>query len=189
MRFVLFALFPSTHGRHVFKKNAELYDVNAVPFPSAAASPSDTTSCSPEGDGSSGAGSEQPDGEPGADFHLVVLACSPAYPLARLKFPARLRFGVAIFVTYLVPPSFCSTAQHGWRLGLSEVSGALSHTDSSSFCPGSSWATSARCEGIGVRHARRVQPLQTMLRILLRWGARRHLRRPCSPSTSRGTSS
>jgi multiple sugar transport system permease protein len=56
-----------------------------------------------------------------------VLGVLAAYPLARLKFPGADSFGVAIFVTYLVPPSLLFlplTTVVNW-LGLSDTLWAL----------------------------------------------------------------
>src|SRR5207245_2526380 len=103
MPFVFFALFPLYFMLVTsFKKNAELYDVNAVPFLI--------------GRGVTFGHYELLSKDTlfwswfvnslivsvAATVISVVLA---AYPLARLKFPGGDSFGVAIFVTYLVPPS------------------------------------------------------------------------------------
>jgi multiple sugar transport system permease protein len=113
MPFVFFALFPLYFMLVTsFKKNAELYDVNAVPFLI--------------GRGVTFGHYELLSKDTlfwswfvnslivsvAATVISVVLGVLAAYPLARLKFPGGDSFGVAIFVTYLVPPSllcrFCS---------------------------------------------------------------------------------
>ena len=121
--FVLFALFPLYFMLVTsFKKNAELYDVNAVPFLI--------------GRGVTFGHYELLSKDTlfwswflnslivslAATVISVVLGVLAAYPLARLKFPGANSFGVAIFVTYLVPPSllFLPLSTVVARLGLSD---------------------------------------------------------------------
>src|SRR5262245_49923192 len=123
MPFVFFALFP-LYFMFVtsFKKNAELYDVNAVPFWI--------------GRGVTLGHYELLSKDTlfwswfvnslmvslAATVISVVVGVLAAYPLARLKFPGSDSFGVAIFVTYLVPPSllFLPLSTVVARLGLSD---------------------------------------------------------------------
>jgi multiple sugar transport system permease protein len=71
----------------------------------------------------------------------VVLGILAAYPLARLKFPGAESFGVAIFVTYLVPPSLLflplSTVVN-W-LGISDSLWALIVTYPTFLVPFCTW--------------------------------------------------
>lgn len=126
--YVLFALFPLYFMLVTsLKSNAELYDVTAVPFWVGR-------------------------GITGAHYSLlgtdtlfwswflnslivcvastvisVVLSVLAAYPLARLQFAGSASFGLAIFITYLVPPSLLFlplTKVVNW-LGLSDTLWAL----------------------------------------------------------------
>ena len=71
----------------------------------------------------------------------VVLGVLAAYPLARLKFPGATSFGVAIFVTYLVPPSllFLPLSTVVARLGLSDSLWALVVTYPTFLVPFCTW--------------------------------------------------
>jgi len=103
MPFVLFALFPSTSARHVLKKNAELYDVNAVPF-LIGARHLRALRAALEGHALLELVREQPGRQPGRGTRSPwSSACSPL-PAARLSFPGG-DSSVAIFITYLVPPT------------------------------------------------------------------------------------
>src|SRR5712692_5533904 len=116
--FVLFALFPLYFMLVTsFKKNAELYDVNAVPFLNSLMVSLAATVIS------------------------VVLGVLAAYPLARLKFPGGDSFGVAIFITYLVPPSllFLPLSTVVARLGLSDSLWALVVTYPTFLVPFCTW--------------------------------------------------
>ena len=79
----------------------------------------------------------------------VVIGTIAAYALARLRFRGAESFGLAVFITYLVPPSllFLPLSQVVNALGLTDSIAALMVTYPPSWCrsaPGSSWATSAR---------------------------------------------
>src|SRR4029450_7698672 len=140
--FVLFALFPLYFMLVTsFKKNAELYDVNAVPFLI--------------GRGVTLGHYELLSKETrfwswflnslmvslAATVISVVLGVLAAYPLARLKFPGANSFGVAIFVTYLVPPSllFLPLSTVVARLGLSDSLWALVVTYPTFLVPFCTW--------------------------------------------------
>src|SRR5438128_95040 len=71
----------------------------------------------------------------------VVLGILAAYPLARLKFVGAESFGVAIFITYLVPPSllFLPLSTVVNRLGLSDRLWALVVTYPTSLVPFCTW--------------------------------------------------
>src|SRR4029453_15074419 len=86
------------------KSNAELYDVNAVPFWISRGITSDHYAL---------LSTETPFWSWFANSLIVsvastvisvVLSVLAAYPLARLRFAGSATFGVAIFITYLVPP-------------------------------------------------------------------------------------
>jgi len=142
MPFVFFALFPLYFMLVTsFKKNAELYDVSAVPFLI--------------GRGVTFGHYELLSKETlfwswflnslivsvAATVISVVLGVLAAYPLARLKFPGGDSFGVAIFVTYLVPPSllFLPLSTVVARLGLSDSLWALVVTYPTFLVPFCTW--------------------------------------------------
>ncbi len=140
--YVLFALFPLYFMLVTsLKSNAELYDVNSVPFWIA-------------------------DGVTASHYALlsadtpfwswfanslivsvtatvisVVLSVLAAYPLARLRFPGADAFGLAIFITYLVPPSLLFlplSSVVNW-LGLSDSLWALVVTYPTFLVPFCTW--------------------------------------------------
>jgi multiple sugar transport system permease protein len=140
--FVFFALFPLYFMAVTsLKKNAELYDVNAVPFLIRKGVTfghyqllsSDTlfwtwfvnsliVSI-------------------GATVISVVIGILAAYPLARLRFRGASSFGVAIFITYLVPPSllFLPLSTVVNRLGLSDSLWSLVVTYPTFLVPFCTW--------------------------------------------------
>jgi multiple sugar transport system permease protein len=140
--FVLFALFP-LYFMFVtsFKTNAELYDVNSVPFWI--------------GRGVTFGHYELLSKDTffwswfvnslivslSATVISVVLGVLAAYPLARLKFPGSDSFGVAIFITYLVPPSllFLPLSTVVARLGLSDSLWSLVVTYPTFLVPFCTW--------------------------------------------------
>jgi len=142
MPFVLFALFP-LYFMFVtsFKTNAELYDVTSVPFWI--------------GRGVTFGHYELLSKDTffwswfvnslmvsvAASLISVVLGILAAYPLARLKFPGAESFGVAIFITYLVPPSllFLPLSTVVNRLGLSDSLWALVVTYPTFLVPFCTW--------------------------------------------------
>ena len=151
MPFVLFALFPLYFMLVTsFKKNAELYNVNATPFfirqgltlGHYEMLSKDTMFWSWFANSLIVSIA--------ATVISVALGVLAAYPLARLKFPGADSFGVAIFVTYLVPPSllFLPLSTVVNRLGSPTACGrwwSPIRRSSSPSARGSSWATSARC--------------------------------------------
>ena len=126
--YVLFALFPLYFMLVTsLKSNAELYDVNAVPLWISRGLTADHYNL---------LSTDTPFWSWFANSLIVSLASTvisvalgvlAAYPLARLRFAGADSFGVAIFVTYLVPPSLLflplSTVVN-W-LGLSDTLWAL----------------------------------------------------------------
>ena len=142
MPFVLFALFP-LYFMFVtsFKTNAELYDVTSVPFWI--------------GRGVTFGHYELLSKDTffwswfvnslmvsvAASVISVVLGILAAYPLARLKFVGAESFGVAIFITYLVPPSllFLPLSTVVNRLGLSDSLWALVVTYPTFLVPFCTW--------------------------------------------------
>ena len=126
--YVLFALFPLYFMLVTsLKSNAELYDLNAVPFWIVRGLTADHYQL---------LSTDTPFWSWFANSLIVSLASTvisvalgvlAAYPLARLRFAGADSFGVAIFVTYLVPPSLLflplSTVVN-W-LGLSDTLWAL----------------------------------------------------------------
>jgi multiple sugar transport system permease protein len=71
----------------------------------------------------------------------VVLGILAAYPLARLRFPGAESFGVAVFITYLVPPSLLFlplSSVVNW-LGLSDSLWALIVTYPTFLVPFCTW--------------------------------------------------
>ena len=140
--YVLFALFP-LYFMFVtsLKKNAELYDVNSVPFWI--------------GRGLTIGHYELLSKETffwnwfanslfvsvAATVISVALGILAAYPLARLKFPGGDSFGVAIFITYLVPPSllFLPLSTVVNRLGLSDSLWSLVVTYPTFLVPFCTW--------------------------------------------------
>src|SRR2546425_8920066 len=140
--FVLFALFPLYFMLVTsFKKNAELYDINAVPFLIRR--------------GVTFGHYELLSKDTffwswfvnslwvslAATVIAVVLGILAAYPLARLRFPGGDSFGVAIFITYLVPPSllFLPLTTVVNRLGLSDSLWALVVTYPTFLVPFCTW--------------------------------------------------
>src|SRR5229473_5703972 len=140
--FVLFALFPLYFMLVTsFKKNAELYDVNSIPFWI--------------GRGVTFGHYELLSKDTffwswfvnslmvsvAATVISVVLGVLAAYPLARLKFPLAESFGVAIFITYLVPPTllFLPLSTVVARLGLSDSLWALVVTYPTFLVPFCTW--------------------------------------------------
>src|SRR5262249_49803246 len=122
--YVLFALFPLYFMLVTsLKSNAELYDVNAVPFWISRGLTADHYAL---------LSADTPFWSWFANSLIVSLASTalwvflgvlPAYPLARLRFAGSDSFGIAIFVTYLVPPSLLFPAAH--RSG--ELARSLGH--------------------------------------------------------------
>jgi len=142
MPFVLFALFPLYFMLVTsFKKNAELYDINAVPFLI--------------GRGVTFGHYELLSKDTlfwswflnslmvslAATVISVVLGILAAYPLARLKFPGGDSFGMAIFITYLVPPTllFLPLSTVVARLGLSDSLWSLIVTYPTFLVPFCTW--------------------------------------------------
>src|SRR5262245_23471052 len=126
--YVLFALFPLYFMLVTsLKSNAELYDVNAVPFWIMRGITADHYRL---------LSSDTPFWSWFANSLIVSIASTvisvifsvlAAYPLARLRFTGSASFGVAIFVTYLVPPSLLFlplSSVVNW-LGLSDTLWAL----------------------------------------------------------------
>ena len=140
--FVLFALFP-LYFMFVtsLKQNAELYDVNAVPFVVRQGLTLEHYAL---------LGNETPFWSwfrnslvvsTTATLVSVVIGILAAYPLARLKFRGAESFGIAIFVTYLVPPSllFLPLTTVVNRLGLSDSLWALVVTYPTFLVPFCTW--------------------------------------------------
>src|SRR5437016_615513 len=140
--FVFFALFPLYFMLVTsLKKNAELYNVNAAPFLIRQGVTlghyellsKDTMFWSWFVNSVlvSVAATVLPVG-------IGILA---AYPLARLPFPGADSFGVAIFITYLVPPSllFLPLSTVVNRLGLSDTLWALIVTYPTFLVPFCTW--------------------------------------------------
>src|SRR5437870_12242489 len=139
MLFTLFALFFILVT--TFKKNGELYAVNAVPFLS--------------GRGVTFGHYELLSKDTlfwswfvnsllvsvAATVISVVLGILAAYSLARLRFLGADSFGVAIFITYLVPPSllFLPLSTVVNRLGLSDSLWALIVTYPTFLVPFCTW--------------------------------------------------
>ena len=140
--FVAFALFPLYFMLVTsLKSNAELYDVSTVPF---WISRGVTL-------GHYGLLSED---TPFWDWFgnslfvslsatviSVVLGVLAAYPLARIRFPGSDSFGVAVFITYLVPPTLLFlplTSVVNW-LGLSDSLWALVVTYPTFLVPFCTW--------------------------------------------------
>jgi len=126
--YVLFALFPLYFMLVTsLKSNAELYDVNAVPFWISRGLTTEHYGL---------LWRDTPFWSWFANSLIVsvtstviavALSVLAAYPLARLRFVGSASFGVAIFVTYLVPPSllFLPLANVVNWLGLSDTLWAL----------------------------------------------------------------
>jgi len=175
MPFVFFALFPLYFMLVTsFKKNAELYDVSAVPFLI--------------GRGVTFGHYELLSKETlfwswflnslmvslAATAISVVLGVLAAYPLARLRFPGGDSFGVAIFVTYLVPPSllFLPLSTVVARLGLSDSLWSLVVTYPTFLVPFCTWLLMGYFRTVPkeIEECAMLDGcnrLQTMLRILL----------------------
>ena len=77
----------------------------------------------------------------GATVISVALGILAAYPLARLKFPGGGSFGVAIFITYLVPPSllFLPLTTVVTKLGLADSLWSLIVTYPTFLVPFCTW--------------------------------------------------
>src|SRR3989475_9879972 len=104
--FVLFALCPLYFMLVTsFKKNAELYDVNAVPFLIKRGVTLGHYQLLSQDTLFWSWFVNSLIVSVAATAISVVIGILAAYPLARLRFPGGDSFGVAIFVTYLVPPS------------------------------------------------------------------------------------
>ena len=140
--FVLFAIFPLYFMAVTsLKKNAELYDVNSVPFwikrgvtlGHYQLLSKDTLFWSWFVNSLLVSIA--------ATVISVVIGILAAYPLARLRFVGGDSFGVAIFVTYLVPPSllFLPLSTVVNRLGLSDSLWALVLTYPTFFVPFCTW--------------------------------------------------
>ncbi len=140
--FVLFALFPLYFMLVTsLKKNAELYDVNSVPFLIRRGVTlghyqllsQDTLFWSWFVNSLMVSVA--------ATVVSVVIGILAAYPLARLRFPGGDSFGVAIFITYLVPPSllFLPLSTVVNRLGLSDSLWALVVTYPTFLVPFCTW--------------------------------------------------
>jgi multiple sugar transport system permease protein len=71
----------------------------------------------------------------------VAISILAAYGLARLRFPGRQGFGIAVFITYLVPPTllFLPLTQVVTRLGLSDSLWALVLTYPTFLIPFCTW--------------------------------------------------
>ena len=140
--FVFFALFP-LYFMFVtsFKTDAELYDVNSIPF------------VIKQGItwGHYGLLSKETlfwswfrnslVVSTAATLISVVIGIVAAYPLARLRFRGVEAFGVAIFITYLVPPSllFLPLTTVVNRLGLSDTLWSLVVTYPTFLVPFCTW--------------------------------------------------
>ncbi|PYN12967.1 MAG: sugar ABC transporter permease [Candidatus Rokuibacteriota bacterium] len=175
MPFVLFALFPLYFMLITsFKKNAELYDPSSIPFLIQR--------------GVTFGHYQLLSNETlfwswfvnslivsvAATVISVVIGILAAYPLARMRFLGGDSFGMAIFITYLVPPSllFLPLSTVVNRLGLSDSLWSLVVTYPTFLVPFCTWLLMgyfrtvpkeieecAMLDGCG--------RLQTMLRILL----------------------
>ena len=126
--YVLFALFPLYFMLVTsLKSNAELYDVNAVPFWIARGLTADHYRLLSTDTLFWSWFANSLIVSVASTVISVALGVLAAYPLARLRFAGADSFGVAIFVTYLVPPSLLflplSTVVN-W-LGLSDTLWAL----------------------------------------------------------------
>jgi multiple sugar transport system permease protein len=140
--FVLFALFPLYFMFITsFKKDAELYDLAAIPF-AIRQGPTwehygllskETMFWSWFGNSLLVSTA--------ATLISVVVGILAAYPLARLRFRGAESFGVAIFITYLVPPSllFLPLTTVVNRLGLSDSLWALVVTYPTFLVPFCTW--------------------------------------------------
>ena len=140
--FVFFALFPLYFMAVTsLKKNAEIYDVTAVPFLIRKGVTfghyqllsSDTLFWSWFVNSLLVS--------IGATVISVAIGILAAYPLARMRFHGASSFGVAIFITYLVPPSllFLPLATVVNRLGLSDSLWALVVTYPTFLVPFCTW--------------------------------------------------
>ena len=113
--YVLFALFPLYFMLVTsLKSNAELYDVNAMPFWISRGLTADHYEL---------LSTDTPFWSWFANSLIVSLAATvisvalgvlAAYPLARLRFAGADSFGVAIFITYLVPPTLLFLPLSAW---------------------------------------------------------------------------
>jgi len=140
--FVLFALFPLVFMLVTsFKQDAELYDPSAIPFIITRGLTLEHYSLL----------SKQTLFWSWFRNSLVVsvlaaaisvaLSILAAYPLARMRFRGAEAFGIAIFVTYLVPPSllFLPLTTVVTRLGLSDTIWALVLTYPTFLVPFCTW--------------------------------------------------
>ena len=140
--YVLFALFPLYFMLVTsLKANAELYDLNTIPFWIQRGVTLDHYAL---------LSVETPFWNWFANSLIVsvtatvisvVLGVLAAYPLARLRFPGAASFGVAIFITYLVPPSllFLPLSTVVSWLGLSDTLWALIVTYPTFLVPFCTW--------------------------------------------------
>jgi multiple sugar transport system permease protein len=142
MPFVFFALFPLYFMLVTsFKTNAELYDVTSAPFlirrgitfGHYTLLSRDTLFWSWFANSLIVSVA--------ATVISVALGILAAYPLARLKFPGADSFGIAIFITYLVPPTllFLPLSTVVNRLGLSDSLWALVVTYPTFLVPFCTW--------------------------------------------------
>jgi multiple sugar transport system permease protein len=142
MPFVFFALFPLYFMLVTsFKTNAELYDVTSAPFlirrgvtlGHYTLLSTDTLFWSWFANSLIVSVA--------ATVISVALGILAAYPLARLKFPGADSFGIAIFITYLVPPTllFLPLSTVVNRLGLSDSLWALVVTYPTFLVPFCTW--------------------------------------------------
>jgi len=142
MPFVLFALFPLYFMLVTsLKKNAELYDVNSVPFLIKRGVTLGHYQLLSQDTLFWSWFVNSLIVRVAATVVSVVIGILAAYPLARLRFPGGDSFGVAIFVTYLVPPSllFLPLSTVVNRLGLSDSLWALVVTYPTFLVPFCTW--------------------------------------------------
>ena len=140
--YILFALFPLYFMLVTsFKSNSELYDTGSVPFWISGGATIDHYQL---------LSAETPFWAWFANSLIVslsatvisvVLGVLAAYPLARIRFPGSDSFGVAVFITYLVPPTLLFlplTSVVNW-LGLSDSLWALVVTYPTFLVPFCTW--------------------------------------------------
>ncbi len=142
MPFVLFALFPLYFMLITsLKKNSELYDVTTVPFLIKRGVTLGHYQLLSQDTLFWSWFVNSLIVSVAATVVSVVIGILAAYPLARLRFPGGDSFGVAIFVTYLVPPSllFLPLSTVVNRLGLSDSLWALVVTYPTFLVPFCTW--------------------------------------------------
>lgn len=140
--YILFALFPLYFMVVTsLKSNSELYDVSTVPFWIARGPTMGHYALLSE---------DTPFWDWFANSLIVSLSATAisvalgvlaAYPLARIRFPGADSFGVAVFITYLVPPTLLFlplTSVVNW-LGLSDTLWALILTYPTFLVPFCTW--------------------------------------------------